>query len=183
MEKQANARNLVPRPATMGSIAVLVTVVLVTLALVTLVLAACTPRTDSMTDSELIDLATRYAAGWSGQNPDALASFYAENGSLTVNEGTASVGRAAIAAKAGGFMAAFPDMVVKMDSVSRDDGKVIFSWTWTGTNTGPGGTGSSVRISGYEEWTFSDAGLILVSNGHYDEAEYERQMGADLGDS
>ena len=131
-----------------------------------------------MSHSELTDFATRYAAAWSGRDPDDLASFYAENGSLTVNAGIPSVGRAAIAAKAGEFMDAFPDMLVTMDSVSQQDGRATFHWTWTGTNTGPGGTGKAVRISGYEEWTFRSDGLILESRGHYDEAEYERQVRA-----
>jgi hypothetical protein len=33
-----------------------------------------------------------------------------------------------------------------------------------------------VRISGFEEWTFGDDGLVAASKGHYDEAEYERQL-------
>lgn len=131
-----------------------------------------------MNPSELIDFATRYAAAWSGQDPATLASFYAETGSLEVNRGEPSVGREAIAAKAAGFMTAFPDMVVKMDSVSREGGKTTFHWTWTGTNSGPGGNGRAVRITGNEEWTIGADGLILQSQGHYDEAEYDRQMGA-----
>jgi steroid delta-isomerase-like uncharacterized protein len=146
--------------------------------LAVLVLAACTTRTASMTQSQLNDFATRYAAAWSSQNPDALASFYAENGSLTVNAGTPAVGRAAVAAKARAFMTAFPDMVVTMDSVSQDAGHATFRWTWTGTNTGPGGTGKAVRIQGYEAWTFSADGLIQASQGHYDDAEYRRQVGS-----
>ena len=129
-----------------------------------------------MNPSELTDFATRYAAAWSGQNPDELASFYAESGSLRVNEGDPAVGRAAIAAKAGDFMIAFPDMVVRMDSVTLDGDRAVFHWTWTGTNTGPGGTGRAVNLNGYEEWTFSADGLIQESRGHYDEAEYARQM-------
>ena len=70
-------------------------------------LTACTTRTESMNQSELTDLATRYAAAWSSQNPEELASFHAEDGSLTVNAGDPAVGRAAIAAKARGFMDAF----------------------------------------------------------------------------
>jgi uncharacterized protein (TIGR02246 family) len=132
-----------------------------------------------MSDSELADFATRYAAAWSGRNPESLASFYTEDGSLTVNAGPPSVGRAAITAKASEFMTAFPDMVVRMDSVSRNGDQATFHWTWTGTNSGPAGTGRSVRISGYEEWTFGTDGLIVESRGHYDEAEYERQMSGD----
>jgi steroid delta-isomerase-like uncharacterized protein len=126
--------------------------------------------------SELTDFATRYAAAWSSRNPEELASFYAPDGSLTVNAGNPSVGRTAIAATARQFMEAFPDMVVKMDSVSQEDNHATFHWTWTGTNTGPGGTGKSVRITGYEEWTFSADGLIRESEGHFDESEYQRQL-------
>jgi len=125
---------------------------------------------------ELNDFATRYAAAWSSRNPANVAAFYSDRGTLTVNEGMPSVGRAAITETVRGFMTAFPDMVVKMDHVSQDGGHAIFRWTWTGTNTGPGGTGKSVRISGYEEWTIGADGLIAESNGHYDEAEYQRQL-------
>jgi sugar lactone lactonase YvrE len=134
------------------------------------------------TSLQLEDFATRYAAAWSSQDPDELASFYAEAGSLTVNAGPTVTGRAAIAAKAREFMHAFPDMLVVMDSVEGEKGRARFHWTWTGTNTGPGGTGRSVRISGHEEWTFSPAGRIAESRGHYDEAEYERQMRGDRGE-
>ena len=129
-----------------------------------------------MNQTKLADFATRYAAAWSSQNPASLASFYSENGSLTVNGGVPSVGRAAITATAQAFMAAFPDMVVKMDVVSQEGSDAIFRWTWTGTNTGPGGTGNGVRISGYEEWTIGADGLIEESKGHFDETEYQRQL-------
>ena len=131
---------------------------------------------DTMNQTALTDFATRYAAAWSSRNPASLASFYNENGSLTVNGGPPSVGRTAITETARGFMTAFPDMVVKMDDVSQDAGHTIFRWTWTGTNSGPGGTGKFVRINGYEEWTIGADGLIAESKGHFDEAEYQRQL-------
>ncbi|HEV8150265.1 MAG TPA: nuclear transport factor 2 family protein [Gemmatimonadales bacterium] len=140
-----------------------------------LLLAACTSK-ESMNDVQLTEFATRYAAAWSSQNPNSLAAFYAEDGSLTVNDGTPSVGRAAVRATAQGFMSGFPDMHVRMDSVVRTGSTVRFHWTWTGTNTGPGGTGRPVHISGYEDWTLTPVGLIARSLGHYDEAEYQRQM-------
>lgn len=130
-----------------------------------------------MNQSELNNFATCYAAAWSSQNPVSLASFYAANGSLAVNAGNPSVGRDAIAATAGEFMDAFPDMVIRMDKVIRESSHVVFHWTWAGTNTGPGGTGKAVRISGYEEWTIGADGLIVESQGHYDEAEYQHQVG------
>ncbi len=39
--------------------------------------------------------------------------------------------------------------------------------------------GRSVDMTGYEEWTFGADGLIAESKGHFDEAEYQRQMGDD----
>jgi uncharacterized protein (TIGR02246 family) len=72
-----------------------------------------------MSQTALTDFGTRYAAAWSSQNPVGLASIYSEKGSLTVNGGAPSVGRTAITETARGFMTAFPDMVVKMDHVSR----------------------------------------------------------------
>lgn len=129
-----------------------------------------------MNQTALTDFGTRYAAAWSSQNPASVASFYNEQGSLVVNGGASSVGRSAITETARGFMTAFPDMVVKMDQVTRNGSHVIFRWTWTGTNTGPGGTGKPVRINGYEEWTIGADGLIAESKGHYDEAEYQRQL-------
>jgi steroid delta-isomerase-like uncharacterized protein len=124
----------------------------------------------------LNEFATKYTTAWCSQDAARVASFFAEKGSLTINEGTPSVGRPAITAAAQEFMTAFPDMVVTMDSVTREGGHVVFRWTLTGTNTGPGGTGKAVRISGYEEWTMGDDGLIAESQGHFDEAEYRRQL-------
>jgi predicted ester cyclase len=96
---------------------------------------------------------------------------------LTINDGVSSVGRAAIAAAAQGFMTAFPDLVVTMDGVDLDGRRATYRWTLTGTNTGPGGTGRPVRISGHEAWTIGADGLIAESQGHFDRADYNRQLG------
>ena len=117
-----------------------------------------------------------YTAAWCSQNAPSVTAFFAENGSLQINQGAPSVGRAAITSAAQSFMTAFPDMVVAMDGVSMEGSRAIYRWTLTGTNTSPGGTGQTVRISGYEEWTFAADGLIAESKGHFDEAEYNRQL-------
>ena len=129
-----------------------------------------------MDDNKLKGFATRYTAAWCSQNADSVASFFAEDGSLKINNGEPSVGREAITKDAQGFMTAFPDMIVTMDSLSIKAENVIYYWTLTGTNTGPGGTGKSVRINGYEEWTIGADGLITESKGHFDEAEYKHQL-------
>ena len=131
--------------------------------------------------AELTDFAKRYAKAWCSQDPEKFAAFYAENGSLSVNDGPPAAGRAAIAEVARGFMRDFPDMVVTMDQITRDADGIRFHWTLTGTNIGPGGTRKRVRISGYELWKIDDDALIGESKGYFDAAEYERQLkyGAD----
>ncbi len=136
---------------------------------------ACTSKEKPMNHNPT-DFGTHYAAAWSSRNPAQLASFYAENGSLIVNGGPPSTGRAAVAAKVQSFMTAFPDMVVKLERMDQKGDHPVFHWLWTGTNTGPGGTGKFVRITGYEEWTMDSTGHIAKSDGHYDEAEYQRQL-------
>ena len=73
-------------------------------------------------------------------------------------------------------MSSFPDMVVTMDRLHVTGQGAIYHWTLTGTNTGPGGTGQTVRISGFEEWTLDVDGRIALSLGHFDEVEYARQI-------
>ena len=151
------------------------------LAAAALVLAAiaCTPSPTSSDEvpANMKDFATRYTAAWCSQNPARVASFFAENGSLTINGGTPSVGRAALTEAASSFMTAFPDLVVTMDRLDRVGDQYHYRWTLTGTNTGPGGTGRQIRISGYEEWTLGPDGLVAKSLGHYDQADWDRQLG------
>jgi len=113
---------------------------------------------------QLHGFAERYTEAWCSQDPARVAAHYAPDGSLTINEAARS------------FMIAFPDMQVLMDDLRLDGEKVEYHWTLVGTNTGPGGTGKRVRISGFEEWTIGEDGLIAASLGHFDEAEYERQL-------
>lgn len=126
--------------------------------------------------AEVTGFARRYAETWGSQNPENVAAFFAVNGSLSVNDGPPAVGRAAIGEIARGFMRDFPDMIVTMDKLERDPSGTKFHWTLFGTNTGPGGTGKRVRISGYELWNIDNDDLIAESKGHFDAAEYERQL-------
>ena len=131
---------------------------------------------------DLTDFASRYAEAWCSQNPESVAAFFAENGSLRVNDGPPAVGRVAIAEVARGFMRDLPDMIVTMDKLSQESQGMAFHWTLTGTNTGPGGTGNRIRITGYELWKLDPDGLIAESKGHFDSAEYERQLKPGVGD-
>lgn len=123
------------------------------------------------------EFAIRYTAAWCSQNPASVAAFFTENGSLRINDGAPSIGRAAITEAAKSFMTAFPDLVVEMDGLEYAGQQYRYRWTLTGTNTGAGGSGRKVRISGYEVWTFGGDGLIAASLGHFDAADYDRQVG------
>jgi len=151
------------------------------MALSLIVLIGCTSGEVPMDSAKLSEFAKRYTAAWCSQNAKSVASFYALNGSLKINEASPSIGRTAITSTAQGFMAAFPNMVVTMNGVSLQGDKAVYRWTLSGTNTGPGGTGKAVRISGYEEWTIGADGLIAESKGHFDEADYRRQLNAGIG--
>ena len=147
------------------------------LAALALVLGGCAagPASSALPD-DLQAFAARYTAAWCSQEPARVASFYAEGGRLVINGVEASVGQEAIAEAARGFMVAFPDMVVALDSLHRGAEGVEYHWTLTGTNTGPGGTGRRVRISGVETWTAWDGGRIAESQGRFDADAYRRQL-------
>src|SRR5438128_10705053 len=154
-----------------------------------------------MSNPELEKFAERYAKAWCRRNPESVAAFFAENGSISINNGPPAVGRAAIAKEAEAFMTTFPDMVVTFDKLEPRGDRTAFHWTLTGTNNGPGGTGNKVRISGYELWKIDNGaggsratwtgkperveeqrcesindGLIAESKGNFDAADYERQI-------
>jgi nuclear transport factor 2 (NTF2) superfamily protein len=126
--------------------------------------------------NKMIDFAERYTAAWNSGDPDKMASFYAEDGTLTVNNGTPSVGRQQLAETARSYMEAFPDMKLILDSLVIDTKTYRYHWTFIGTNTGPGGTGNKVNFSGFERWTMNDDGLVQESIGTYDAEDYNRQL-------
>jgi steroid delta-isomerase-like uncharacterized protein len=136
-----------------------------------------------VTSNRLKEFAQHYAKAWCSQNPETVAAFFAENGSISINNGPPAVGRTAIAREAQAFMTTFPDMIVTFDKLEPRGDRTAFHWTLTGTNSGPGGSGKRVRISGYELWQIGDDGLIAESKGHFDAADYERQLkhGVDVG--
>lgn len=85
-----------------------------------------------MNEEKLRDFGSRYASAWCSQNAASVAAFCEENGSLRINAGPRSSGRA----------------------------------------------GNPVRVSGFEEWRFGENLLIVASKGHFDEADYRRQLAA-----
>ncbi len=132
---------------------------------------------DVMQPPDIEDFARRYADAWSSQNPESVATFFDESGSLTVNDNPPAIGRKAVEEVARGFMAAFPDMHVSYDGLASDGERTLFRWTLTGANTGPGGSGKPVTISGEESWLFGSDGLVAESLGSFDADDYARQLG------
>jgi uncharacterized protein (TIGR02246 family) len=127
--------------------------------------------------AQLRRFAKRYADAWCSQNPESVAAFFAENGSLSVNGDPPAVGRAAIAEIARNFMRDFPDLIVTFDKLEPCEDQTAFHWTLAGTHAG---TGNHVRISGYELWRIDRNGLIGESKGYFDAVEYQRQVEADV---
>jgi hypothetical protein len=130
------------------------------------------------TPADLQDFATRYTAAWCSQNAASVAASFSPNGSLSVNDGAAAVGRKAIEDTVQSFMTAFPDLLVIFDKLVVQNNRVEYHWTLTGINTGPSGTGKPVRISGTESWKFGEDGLVASSKGQFDAADYQRQLGS-----
>ncbi len=120
----------------------------------------------------ILDLARRYTDAWCSGDPARVAAHFVPGGTIAVNGGDP----AEVIEVARSFMSTFPDLHLDMDDVVVKDDLVEFHWTCTGTNTAPGGTGARVGFSGFEEWTFGEDGLVAESQGHFDQADYERQL-------
>ena len=142
--------------------------------LITIAMTGC--KSDKSEYDKIVEFGQKYTDAWNSKVPEKMASFYAEDGILTVNKGTPAVGRKQLAETAQSYMEAFPDLELTMDSLTKENGIYRYYWTFKGTNSGPNGTGNKVDFSGFEEWTMNDQGLVQKSIGTYDAEEYERQL-------
>ncbi len=122
---------------------------------------------------DIRDMAERYAEAWTSGSPDAVASFYEEDGRISINNGEPIVGRAAIAEMAQGFYSEFPDLVVHLDEIRTAGDNAVFLWTLEGKHSE---TGNFVKVGGWEEWALSDDVLVRESLGRFDSVEYDRQI-------
>jgi len=120
-------------------------------------------------DLELKKFAQRYADAWRSHDPEKVAAFYSKNASIRVNDGES----ASIDEVAKSFIRDFPDMIVTFDKLESRGDRTAFHWTLVGTYAG---NGNKVRISGYELWKIDHKGLIAESKGHFDAADYEKQL-------
>jgi uncharacterized protein (TIGR02246 family) len=125
-------------------------------------------------DSSTIDAFARaYADAWSSKSPEAVASFFAADGTICINRGDVLKGRAAIAQMAAAFYADLPDMIVRCDGARPAGSHAILLWTFEGHHAR---TRNRVCVSGWEEWELDSTPKISVSLGWYDAADYARQI-------
>lgn len=117
-------------------------------------------------------LAADYTAAWNSRSPDAVASFYASDGKISINRGDPWDGQAGVAEMAAGFFADIPDLALECDSVRLAGDHAAYLWTFSGTHAS---TGKTVRVSGWEEWDINDEGKIQSSLGWFDSDDYARQ--------
>lgn len=129
-----------------------------------------------VSQAEAEERARAYTEAWCSHVPEAVASFYAEDGRITINGGEPSNGREEVTEMARGFKGAFPDIIVHMDDIRSSGTHAVYRWTLEGHNTGLEGTGSYVKISGWEYWRYTEGGLIAESFGHFDAESYARQL-------
>lgn len=118
-------------------------------------------------------MAQDYVSAWSSRDPNAVASFYAEDGQISINRGDVIKGRSAVAEMAAGFYSEFPDLNVHMDEVRISGTHAIFVWTLEGNHSE---TGNYVKVGGWEEWELDEEGKVKASLGWFDAEDYDRQV-------
>ena len=124
-------------------------------------------------------LAERYSRAWSSQDPDGVAACFELDGFQSINGGTPAVGREALARVAASYMAAFPDLEIRLEAILASGDRAAFNWMLLGTPSPPNGSGKLVSMRGMEVWDLGTDGLIASSRGYYDTEAYERQLSND----
>jgi uncharacterized protein (TIGR02246 family) len=71
-------------------------------------------------------MAADYAAAWNSKSSEAVASFYADDGEIIINNGDPWSGRSRVQDMAAGFYADVPDLTLTCDDVRCAGSHVIF---------------------------------------------------------
>lgn len=121
------------------------------------------------------DIAQAYTAAWNFGSPEAVASFFANDGQIVINGGNPYVGRRGVAEMAAGFFADIPDLSLACDGVRCAGSHVMYLWTFTGTHAT---SKARLRVVGWEEWDLGPDGNVVASRGWFDADDYARQIGA-----
>lgn len=127
-----------------------------------------------MADAKAIaQMAADYTAAWSSGSAEAVASFFAEDGVIIINNGDPWVGRAKIQEMAEGFYADVPDLSLTCDSIRNSGTHALFVWSFTGHDAN---TKNPLHILGWEEWELDDDLKVKSSRGWFDADDYARQV-------
>jgi len=117
-------------------------------------------------------LARDYTAAWNTKSPEAVASFYAEDGEIVINSGVPWTGREGVAAMAAGFYSDVPDLTLVCDEIRCSGMHAVYVWTFTGHDAK---TGNPLMIQGWEEWHLGADLKVRASRGWFDTDDYARQ--------
>lgn len=127
-----------------------------------------------MTKTTTLDqIAANYTAAWKSKSPDAVASFYAEDGGIIINQGEPWSGRDQVAKMAAGFFADVPDLTLICDEIRSAGDHAIYVWTFTGHDAK---TGHPLKIKGWEEWELDENLKVRASKGWFDAKDYARKV-------
>lgn len=116
--------------------------------------------------------AADYTEAWNSGSPEAVASFYAQDGQIIINRGVPWVGQKGVADMAAGFFADVPDLELVCDNVRCAGNHVAYFWTFTGTHAS---SKNPLKVVGWEEWDLDDELKIASSRGWFDADDYDRQ--------
>lgn len=119
------------------------------------------------------EMAAAYAAAWSSGDPEAVVSFYRDDGAITINRGDPVEGRVALLDMVSGFYGEFPGLTVSLVHLRIAGDHVMFGWVLEGKHSE---TGNQVSLPGWEEWDLDENLKVRTSLGWFDAEEYERQI-------
>lgn len=125
----------------------------------------------------ILDKIAAHAQAWSDHDAAAVAAAYVENVQMVINRGEPIKGRAEMAEMAAGFCAEFPDLSLTCNASGIAGDQVVYLWRLTGHHVD---TKNFVDVTGWEQWTLNDDLAVTASVGWYDDADYTRQIGADV---
>lgn len=120
----------------------------------------------------LNNLARDYAIAWSSGDPDAVASFFAPDGQISINRDHPVQGRDAIADMARKMFDDFRDLELRCDMMRWAGPHAIFVWTLEGEHAE---TGNRVVTRGWEEWELDADHKVKSSQNWFDAEDYQRQ--------
>lgn len=127
----------------------------------------------SLHAAAISDIARAYTAAWNSGDPNAVASFYAEDGEIIINRGDPWSGRSRVADMAAGFYADVPDLTLTCNEIRVAGSHAIYVWTFTGHDAA---TNNPLKIEGWEEWDLGEDGKVAASRGWFDADDYARQV-------